>query len=175
MQGDEKVIARNKNNYHEFTLHRNITILRGDSGRGKTKLFELVEDYNSFGKSSDAKVISDCLVIAYRGRDWRNDIKKIKSSIVIVDEENSKFINSVDFAKTIKGTSNYYLLISFVYLSMSNTIELIIQFSGFVSNSLAIETKSISFTSLGLLIFSLSKVDESKKSLKHSIAISTVS
>lgn len=131
MQGEKKVIARNKNNYYEFTLHRNITILKGDSGRGKTKLFELIEDYNNFGKSSDAKVISDCPVIAYDGRDWQNDIKKIKNSIVIVDEENSKFINSVDFAKTIKGTSNYYLLITRNYLpSLPYSVKEIYELSG---------------------------------------------
>ncbi len=116
MQGDKKVIAKNKNNYYEFILHRNITILKGDSGRGKTKLFELIADYNKFGKSSDAKVSCECPVIAYDGRNWQNDIKEIKNSIVIVDEENSNFINSVDFAKTIKGTDNYYLLITRNYL-----------------------------------------------------------
>ncbi len=131
MQGDKKVIARNKNNYYEFTLHRNITILKGDSGRGKTKLFELIADYNKFGKSSDAKVTCDCPIIAYDGRNWKNDIKDIRNSIVIVDEENSKFINSVEFAKTIKGTSNYYLLITRNYLpSLPYSVTEIYELSG---------------------------------------------
>ena len=77
MQGDKKVVAKNKNNHYEFTLHRNLTILRGNSGSGKTKLFELIADYNRFGKSSDAKVSSDCPVIAYEGRNWERDMERL--------------------------------------------------------------------------------------------------
>ena len=131
MQGDIKVVARNKNNYYEFTLHRNITILRGNSGSGKTKLFELIADYNSFGKSSDAKVTCDCPIIAYEGRNWQRDISEIENSVIIVDEENSRFINSVDFARTIKGTSNYYLLITRNYLpQLPYSVEEIYELSG---------------------------------------------
>jgi hypothetical protein len=131
MQGDIKVVARNKNNYYEFTLHRNLTILRGNSGSGKTKLFELIADYNRFGKSSDAKVSCNCPVIAYDGRNWQRDISEIENSIVIVDEENSQFINSVEFARTIKGTSNYYLLITRNYLpQLPYSVEEIYELSG---------------------------------------------
>lgn len=131
MQGDKKVVAKNKNNHYEFTLHRNLTILRGNSGSGKTKLFELIADYNRFGKSSDAKVSSDCPVIAYEGRNWERDISEIENSIVIVDEENSRFVNSVDFARTIKGTSNYYLLITRNYLpQLPYSVEEIYELSG---------------------------------------------
>ena len=131
MQGDKKVVAKNKNNHYEFTLHRNLTILRGNSGSGKTKLFELIADYNRFGKSSDAKVSSDCPVIAYDGRNWERDISEIENSIVIVDEENSKFVNSVDFARTIKGSSNYYLLITRNYLpQLPYSVEEIYELSG---------------------------------------------
>lgn len=131
MQGDKKVVAKNKNNHYEFTLHRNLTILRGNSGSGKTKLFELIADYNRFGKSSDAKVSSDCPVIAYEGRNWQRDISEIENSIVIVDEENSKFVNSVEFARTIKGSSNYYLLITRNYLpQLPYSVEEIYELSG---------------------------------------------
>ncbi len=131
MQGDKKVVAKNKNNHYEFTLHRNLTILRGNSGSGKTKLFELIADYNRFGKASDAKVTSDCPVIAYDGRNWQRDISEIENSIVIVDEENSKFVNSVEFARTIKGSSNYYLLITRNYLpQLPYSVEEIYELSG---------------------------------------------
>ena len=131
MQGDVKVVARNKNNYYEFTMHRNLTILRGNSGSGKTKLFELIADYNNYGKSSDAKVSCDCPIIAYEGRNWQRDIAEIENSVVIVDEENSRFINSVDVARTIKGTSNYYLLITRNYLpQLPYSVDEIYELSG---------------------------------------------
>lgn len=131
MVGEIKVLARNKNNSYEFSLRRNITILRGDSGRGKTKLFELVYDNNRFGKDSDAKISCDCPVIAYNGSNWERDILEIHNSIIIIDEENSRFINSKDFARTIKGTSNYYLLITRNYLpQLPYSVDEIYEISG---------------------------------------------
>lgn len=116
MIGDVKVLARNKNNNYEFVLHRNITVLRGNSGSGKTKLFELVSDNNRYGKNSDAKVSCDYPVVAYDGKNWERDISEIHSSVIIIDEENSVFINSSEFAKCISKTDNYYLLITRNYL-----------------------------------------------------------
>lgn len=131
MTGEIKVVARNKNNHYEFTLRRNITILRGNSGRGKTKLFELFSDSNRFGKDSDAKISCTRPVIAYNGRNWEKDIQEIHNSIIIIDEENSSFINSSDFARTIRATSNYYLLITRNYLpQLPYSVDEIYEISG---------------------------------------------
>ena len=60
MRGRYKVRVRNSRNAYEFELKRNITVLRGDSGRGKTSLFnfasgahERVGNYS--GVTVDAK------------------------------------------------------------------------------------------------------------------------
>ncbi len=145
MIGEKKILARNKNNSYEFTLRRNITVLRGDSGRGKTKLFELVYDNNRFGKGSDAKISCDCPVIAYNGANWERDISEIDNSIIIIDEENSRFINSVDFARTIRGTSNYYLLITRNYLpQLPYSVDEIYEISGRGKNKKFVKSYSSS-------------------------------
>lgn len=52
MKGKVKIAVKNRNVSFNFTLERNITILTGDSGTGKTKLINMIRDYSQFGKSS---------------------------------------------------------------------------------------------------------------------------
>ena len=51
MKGEVKIAVKNRNVSFNFTLERNITILTGDSGTGKTKLINMIRDYSQFGKS----------------------------------------------------------------------------------------------------------------------------
>ena len=115
MVGVISVKIRDSRNSYTFELKRNITVLCGDSGRGKTTLFEMVEDYNRYGKSSATKISCNCDIIALRGRDWREQIEAITDSIVIIDED-SDFIRSKEFAETVLKSSNYFLLITRTYL-----------------------------------------------------------
>ena len=115
MVGVIPVKIRDSSNSYTFELKRNITVLCGDSGRGKTTLFEMVEDYNRYGKSSATKISCNCDIIALRGRDWREQIEAITDSIVIIDED-SDFIRSKEFAETVLKSNNYFLLITRTYL-----------------------------------------------------------
>lgn len=130
MIGPVDVSVRDKRNSYKFTLKRNITILCGDSGRGKTTLFEMVADYNHFGKNSSVKISCDREVIAVIGTDWRQIIEKVYDSIIIIDEDN-EFIRTKEFAKAIQKTSNYYLLITRGYLEqLPISVDEIYEISG---------------------------------------------
>lgn len=116
MLGSYKIIVKNNRNRYTFELHRNITVLRGDSGRGKTTLYDMIREYNRFGKNSGVTISCDRDVIAIDGDDWEEDIKKHPGSIIVIDED-SGFIRSKDFARVVRGSDNYYLLITRNYLS----------------------------------------------------------
>ena len=45
MKGTQHVEVSNRNAKFRFDLHRNITIVRGDSGTGKTTLYNMIADY----------------------------------------------------------------------------------------------------------------------------------
>ena len=45
MIGKHHVKVRNREAVFEFDLYRNITIVRGNSGTGKTTLFEMIADH----------------------------------------------------------------------------------------------------------------------------------
>ena len=115
MKGKISVTVKDNRNSYKFELKRNITVLSGESGRGKTTLYEMVADYNRFGKSSAIKVICNVEVIAVDGRDWKEKISGITNSVIIIDEDNS-FIRTAEFAEIVKHNSNYFLLITRAYL-----------------------------------------------------------
>lgn len=97
----------------EYNLHieRNITIIKGNSGTGKTLLVRAIEDYDTQGKRSGIKVTCDKHCCVLKGKNWIRDLEEIKDSIVFIDE-GSEFIGTKEFASQIKNTDNYYVIIT---------------------------------------------------------------
>lgn len=116
MHGMYRIRIKNSRNTYSFELRRNITVLRGESGRGKTTLFDMIHEYNRFGKNSGVSISCDREIIAIDGDQWEEDILAHPSAIIVIDED-SHFIRSRDFARTVQGSDNYYLLITRNYLA----------------------------------------------------------
>ena len=130
MIGVHKVSVKNSRNNYTFTLTRNITVLCGDSGRGKTTLFEMIHEYNRYGRNSGVTVACDIRLVTLAGDDWINDLSKTSNAIVVIDED-SQFIRSVDFARAVRGSDNYYLLITRNYLAnLPYSVDEIYEISG---------------------------------------------
>lgn len=115
MKGAISVSVKNSRNSYKFILRRNITILCGESGRGKTTLYDMIVDYNRYGKNSAIKLVCDYNVLALNYDNWQEKIEKTRDSIIVVDED-SFFIRSKEFADAVKNSNNYYLLITRDYL-----------------------------------------------------------
>jgi predicted ATPase len=130
MKGAYKVNIKNNRNSYTFELRRNITILKGESGRGKTTLFEMISDYNRFGKNSGVSVSCDKGIIALAGNDWEEVIDKNPGTIIVIDED-SQFVRSEEFAKVVRGSDNYFLLITRNYLAqLPISVDEIYELSG---------------------------------------------
>ena len=56
MKGKYSVFVQNNRLRYEFTISRNITIIRGDSATGKTTLLDLLNAYDRDGDSSGVLV-----------------------------------------------------------------------------------------------------------------------
>ena len=98
MNGSHLVkISRRRGTKYTFTIKRNITIVRGDSGTGKTTLFDMVADYMRTGEQSGVSLQCDCPCVALTDYDWRNQLSSVHDSIVFVDE-GLKEIHSDEFA-----------------------------------------------------------------------------
>ena len=112
MNGSHLVkISRRRGTKYTFTIKRNITIVRGDSGTGKTTLFDMVADYMRTGEQSGVSLQCDCPCVALTDYDWRNQLSSVHDSIVFVDE-GLKEIHSDEFAHHVLYSSNYFVLIS---------------------------------------------------------------
>lgn len=111
MKGTKKIVIRNNRVVFTLELERNITVICGDSGTGKTTLTRLVENYETYGSSSGVAIQSDVPCHVLSGVDWELRLSHIENSIVFVDE-GMEFLHTVDFARAIRCTSNYYVLIT---------------------------------------------------------------
>ena len=126
MRGTHRVTVRNRRVQFTLELERNITVIRGDSATGKTTLMGMLRDYEEQGIQSGVSVSCDkpCRVLS--SFDWESRLRTISDSIVFVDEGNA-FVNSQEFAQAIRGTSNYYVLITREMLAdFTNGVVLVI-------------------------------------------------
>ena len=111
MKGKYSIRIENKRLRYDLVIHRNITVIRGDSATGKTTLIGMLQSYERDGASSGISIVCEkqCLVID--GIRWKENIRSISDSIVFIDEHN-RFIESEEFASEIRNTDNYYVLIT---------------------------------------------------------------
>lgn len=79
-------VSRRRGVSFRFTIRRNITVVRGDSGTGKTTLFEMVSDHMREGAKSGVTIQCDHPCVALVDMDWENQLAGMKNSIVFVDE-----------------------------------------------------------------------------------------
>ena len=111
MKGNISFSVRNRHIGFKFDLERNVTIITGDSGTGKTKMINMIRQYSEEGKASGVTLKCDRPCIVLDGNNWDIILERTKSSIVFVDES-TKFLNEHSFAKAITHTDNYYVLIT---------------------------------------------------------------
>lgn len=111
MKGMHHIVIQNKRIRFAFSIKRNITIIRGDSATGKTTLFSMIEEYGNLGIDSGVQIQCDKTCVALSGKYWQETLDNIHDSIVFIDED-SKFLKTKDFAKKIRNSNNYYVLIT---------------------------------------------------------------
>lgn len=101
------------NRVHYFlTLKRNITVIQGNSGSGKTVLYTMIRNYAIDGAKSGVTVKSDreCLALTNESR-WQLDIQE-KSNVVFFIDENVRYIRSPEFQVLANQNPNYFVIIS---------------------------------------------------------------
>ena len=111
MKGKYSVFVQNNRLRYEFTISRNITIIRGNSATGKTTLLDLLNAYDRDGESSGVLVKCDVPCVVIGGQRWEENLQFIHNSIVFIDECN-RFIKSEDFAVRVKESDNYFVIVT---------------------------------------------------------------
>lgn len=111
MKGRHNIIVRNKKLHYEFEIKRNITVIQGDSATGKTTLIDMLRQYENYGTDSGVSVECDVPCAVLEGREWKIQLKNRRGSILFTDEGNS-FVKTEEFAKAVRGSDNYFVLIT---------------------------------------------------------------
>ena len=111
MKGKYKVIVRNNKLHYEFEIKRNITIIQGDSATGKTTLINMLRQAENLGESSGVDVLSNVPCRILEGVSWKLILQNTAGTIFFIDEENA-FINTDEFAAEVRGSDNYFVLIT---------------------------------------------------------------
>ncbi|MCD8217096.1 MAG: translation initiation factor 2 [Clostridiales bacterium] len=111
MRGSYRIIVSNSNVKYDFTIRRNITILKGDSATGKTTLVEMVSDFYESGPDSgiDLRCEKSCRTLG--GKDWYAILKLLHDTIIFIDEDNA-FLPTNEFAEAVRNSDNYYVLVT---------------------------------------------------------------
>lgn len=111
MRGKYHIVVQNNRLRYELDIRRNITIIRGDSATGKTKLINLLEQAAALGESSGVEVLCERPCRTLGGNDWKLVLPSLHGQILFLDEEN-KFVRSQDFAAAVKASDNYFVIVT---------------------------------------------------------------
>lgn len=82
MRGSHHVVVQNRRVRFEFTVRRNVTIVRGDSATGKTTLMTLIEAYDRLGDASGVEVVCDRRCVAISNANWKAVLGSASSGVI---------------------------------------------------------------------------------------------
>lgn len=105
-------VENNRKIKYTFDLFRNITLVQGFSGTGKTTLYNMIRNFASRGESSGVKInCNKKCVVLYDEDLWKSQLEKISDCIIFIDE-GASFITSTEFAGSVKNSDNYFVIFS---------------------------------------------------------------
>ena len=111
MLGKYDIEIYNNKVHYFLTIKRNITILQGNSATGKTELIRLVQEHEANGISSGITIKCNAPCSVLTNTDWELRLSALKGSIIFVDEA-ANFLKSEKFAQNVKGSDNYFVIVT---------------------------------------------------------------
>lgn len=115
MKGEFHFKVKSKKVLFDFSIRRNITVIKGDSATGKTTLIHMLYEYLRVGKESGYSVVTNADYYVYLrpevGRDWKDALFQLKNTVIFI-EENNNFVFGKEFADFVKKSGNYFVLIN---------------------------------------------------------------
>lgn len=91
MKGIQHIEVSNRKVKFKLDLIRNITIIRGESGTGKTTLYNMISDYTRLQEASGVNLSSEKPCVALMDMDWQNQLSNTRDSIVLSTRARSIF------------------------------------------------------------------------------------
>ena len=111
MRGRHALRIQSAHLRYDLEFSRNVTVIQGNSATGKTTLVDMVQEYLLNGSDTGISLVCDCPCRVVAGSTWREQLATINDSIVFIDEGN-RFVSSVDFAQAVRGSGNYFVIVT---------------------------------------------------------------
>lgn len=113
MRGSFYFKIHNKRLSYNIVLQRSITIIKGDSGTGKTVMLNMISDYIDQGRNSGVHISTNAssFRVLKNSTEWVSDLKSHENTIYFADEDVSYIITKA-FADLLFKTGSYLVFIS---------------------------------------------------------------
>ncbi len=111
MKGKYRIRIQNNKLRYDFEIKRNITVIKGDSATGKTTLVDMIREYYEDGRDSGIEMSCPVTCSVIEGKNWKSQMDLFQGSILFIDEGN-RFVASEEFAKAIRGSDNYFVIVT---------------------------------------------------------------
>ena len=108
MKGKYFLRIRNNRVSYDLYFNRCVTVIKGDSGTGKTNLISMLQFYIKSGKDSGIIVNTNIrsIKVLDDSTDWDYVLNKYKGSVFFADEE-TKYILTKEFVNLLYETGSY--------------------------------------------------------------------
>lgn len=97
---------------YDFIIRRNITLIQDYSATGKTEMIRLLSLFKELGNSSGVIVSASCNYKVLSLSDNINNDFGIEENTVHFADENISYVKSVEFARVLKKTGSYVVIIN---------------------------------------------------------------
>lgn len=117
MVGKLHIEIMSKKLKYSLEVQRKITIIRGDSGTGKTTLAKMIIRSRQEESPYKVKCQKECIAFTVDNFSKDVDLLRYRDAIIFIDED-VKFIKSKEFAEILKKSDCYFVLITREKLEM---------------------------------------------------------
>lgn len=112
MKGKYNLRISNNKQTFQLELKRNVTVIKGKSGTGKTTLIEMLDQWTQYGRKSGIHCVSDAKIAVFDMKTrWEDELEERNNTIIFVDEY-VEYVLTRDFAEKFNKSGNYIVIIS---------------------------------------------------------------
>lgn len=112
MKGRYNITVSNNRSSFTLDIKRNVTVIKGNSGTGKTTLIDMLCAWSENGRKSGIKCISNVNFVIFReSTDWSGKLNELHNTIIFVDE-NVSYIRTTEFAGKFLKSDCYIVIVS---------------------------------------------------------------
>lgn len=112
MRGKYNIVIYNNRLRYELEIERNITVIKGNSGTGKTTLYTMLRDLLSTSRYIGIECnCRDKIKILDNSSDWRNELS-INTEKIFISDEGTEYITTKEFVDSLHSSDNYFIFIT---------------------------------------------------------------